>query len=147
MCHHLQSMHITVANPKDLGLFVTRKWRPKAASYINTMDFTASQFIVSPSAMQVIPLKQYCGHNRKTVLPRIYEFIKDIVSFVVWFSTKSLLRDVRACTRWESSQGRMRCVFQHSHLAPNGNKGGKGWAPDLPQTQPKRLVKYAGSQH
>lgn len=83
MCHHLQSINNPVANSEDLGLFVTRKWRRKAALYINTMDFTASRFIGSPSAMRVTPLKQYCSHNRKTVLLGIYEFIKDIVGFVV----------------------------------------------------------------
>lgn len=53
MCHRLQSINTPVANSKDLSSFVTGKWRPKAASYINTMDFTAPGFIVSPSAMGV----------------------------------------------------------------------------------------------
>lgn len=53
MCHHLQSINTPVVNSKDLSSFVTKKWRPKAASYINTMDFTGTGFIVSPSAMGV----------------------------------------------------------------------------------------------
>lgn len=83
MGHHLQSINIPVANSRDLSLFVTGKRRPKAASFINTMDFTALRFTVSPSAMGVTPLKQDCSHNRKTVLLGIYAFIKGIVSVVV----------------------------------------------------------------
>lgn len=147
MCHHLQSINTPVANSKDLSLFVTRKWRPKTASYINTLDFTASWFIFSPSATRVIPLKQYCSHNRKTVLLGIYEFIKDIVSFVVWFNSKSLLRNGRARIRWEGAHGRMQRDFQCSRWAPNGHKGNSGWAGDLPQVQTKCLLKHASSQH